>query len=77
MTENVTITLADRLQTIRFTRAAKKNALTVAMYAAITAALARGDAAEEVVAHPSSARAACSAPATTSPSFWKAHAAGR
>jgi enoyl-CoA hydratase/carnithine racemase len=51
MPMDIEITVRDRLQTIRFTRADKKNALTAAMYAAITDALWRGDASGDVVAH--------------------------
>lgn len=51
MTTDVEISVADGLQTIRFARPEKKNALTQPMYAAITDALAAGDASPEVVAH--------------------------
>lgn len=47
----VEISISEGLQTIRFVRPEKKNALTVAMYAAMTEALARGDAAPDVAAH--------------------------
>lgn len=48
---DLSITTADRIQTIRFTRPDKKNALTSAMYAAMTDALEAGDAAPDVAAH--------------------------
>lgn len=51
MTTDVAISLADRIQTIRLTRAAKKNALTGAMYDAIGAALDAGDASPGVACH--------------------------
>lgn len=40
MTEHIQITTADRVTTLRFARPDKKNAITVDMYAALTAALA-------------------------------------
>ena len=51
MEDGVEISVSEGLQMIRFARPGKKNALTTAMYAAMTEALARGDAAPEVVAH--------------------------
>ena len=50
MTE-LEITIRDGVQTIRFTRPEKKNALLCTMYAAMNEALAAGDALEEVAAH--------------------------
>lgn len=50
MTE-LEITIRDGVQTIRFTRPEKKNALLSTMYAAMTEALAAGDALDEVAAH--------------------------
>ena len=47
----VTITTSAGVQTIRLTRAEKKNALTSAMYAQMTDALTAGDADPEVAAH--------------------------
>lgn len=43
MTSDIAISRAERVQTIRLMRVAKKNALTCAMYEAITAALDEGD----------------------------------
>lgn len=51
MTEDLQISIADGVQTIRLTRAAKKNALTSAMYEAMTEALIGGDANPAVTAH--------------------------
>ncbi|MCL4766054.1 MAG: crotonase/enoyl-CoA hydratase family protein [Hyphomicrobiaceae bacterium] len=51
MTSDLDVSTADGLQTIRFTRPGKKNSLTRAMYAEMTAALSRGDADPGVVAH--------------------------
>lgn len=51
MTEDVTVTLQGGIQIIRMTRAAKKNALTTAMYDAMTAALVNGDGDAGVAAH--------------------------
>jgi enoyl-CoA hydratase/carnithine racemase len=45
------ITIRDRVQTIRFTRADKKNALMSSMYAAMTEALTTGDASPDVAVH--------------------------
>jgi len=43
MTQEIAVTVVDRVQTIRFNRPAKKNALNSAMYTALSAALAAGD----------------------------------
>ncbi len=51
MTTGIEVTVEDGLQTIRFARPEKKNALTPPMYTAITDALVRGDASADVVAH--------------------------
>jgi enoyl-CoA hydratase/carnithine racemase len=51
MSQDISISIADGVQTIRFTRPAKKNALLSAMYAAMNEALAEGDADDRVVAH--------------------------
>lgn len=51
MTDDVQISLADGVQTIRLNRAAKKNALTAAMYAAMCDAIEEGDANPAVAAH--------------------------
>lgn len=51
MTEDLQISIANGVQTIRLTRAAKKNALTSAMYEAMTEALISGDANPAVTAH--------------------------
>jgi len=48
---SISITIRDGAQTIRFTRPKKKNALLSAMYAAMNAAIERGDGDGEVVAH--------------------------
>lgn len=48
---DISISSADGIQLIRLTRAAKKNALTAAMYAAITDALLHGDADPDVAVH--------------------------
>jgi enoyl-CoA hydratase/carnithine racemase len=45
------ITIADGVQTLRLARAAKKNALTSAMYAGLRAALVDGDRREDVAVH--------------------------
>ena len=66
MTQEVEIKVDNGVQIIRLLRADKKNALTGPMYDAMSAAL---DSAEKATPSPptcSSARAACSAPATTS-----------
>ena len=51
MTNDLEITIRDRIQIIRFTRPDKKNALKSSMYAAITDALIAGDASPNVAAH--------------------------
>ena len=51
MTTDISITIRDRVQTIRFTRPDKKNALRSSTYVAMNAALAQGDADASVVAH--------------------------
>jgi len=51
MTNGVEISIRDGVQTIRFARPEKKNALNSPMYAAMSEALVHGDAAPEVVAH--------------------------
>src|SRR5690606_9277348 len=51
MTTDVEISVADGVQTIRFARPEKKNALNSPMYTAITEALKLGDASKDVVAH--------------------------
>src|SRR5262245_19168122 len=51
MIQNIDIAIRDGVQTISFARPEKKNALTSAMYAAMNAALAQGDAAASVAAH--------------------------
>ncbi len=67
MTErDIDIAVADEIQVIRFTRPDKKNAFTGAMYDAMSAALDRGDRMTASSRMSSSARAACSMPATTS-----------
>ena len=48
---DLSICVADGVQTIRLTRAAKKNAITSKMYAAMHAALSAGDGDERVAAH--------------------------
>lgn len=48
---DVSISNADGIQVIRLTRAAKKNALTASMYAAITDALLKGDADSSIAVH--------------------------
>ena len=50
-TPDVSIVIADQVQTIRLTRAAKKNALTSAMYATLRQALLAGDTRHDVTAH--------------------------
>lgn len=47
----LTIDIAERIQTIRFTRAAKKNAITSEMYAGLRAALEDGDRRPDVAVH--------------------------
>lgn len=51
MTQEISIGIADGVQTIRFTRPEKKNALTSAMYAAMTEALETGDRSDAVAVH--------------------------
>jgi enoyl-CoA hydratase/carnithine racemase len=51
MAEGIEISVADGVQTIRFARPEKKNALTSSMYAAMNEALARGDVSDAVAAH--------------------------
>jgi enoyl-CoA hydratase/carnithine racemase len=51
MTSEIESTLADGIQTIRFARSDKKNALTSAMYAAMVEALQRGDSSPQIGAH--------------------------
>ena len=48
---DISISSADGVQIIRLTRAAKKNALTASMYAAITDALIKGDADATIAVH--------------------------
>lgn len=48
MSPDVEVTIADGVQTLRLNRAAKKNALTVAMYEALTGSLVAGDQREDV-----------------------------
>ena len=48
---DILISVADGVQVIRLTRAAKKNALTAVMYAAITEALLKGDADPAIAVH--------------------------
>ncbi len=51
MTSDITITTSGGAQVLRIDRAAKKNALTGAMYTALADALEAGDAAPDVAAH--------------------------
>jgi len=51
MTQDISISIEDGVQTLRFTRPEKKNALTSAMYVAINAELEKGDASGDVAAH--------------------------
>ncbi|HXF53981.1 MAG TPA: crotonase/enoyl-CoA hydratase family protein [Hyphomicrobiaceae bacterium] len=51
MQQDISITIESGVQTLRFTRPEKKNALTAAMYTAMNAALEMGDASEDVAAH--------------------------
>ena len=48
---DIEITRVDRIQIVRLTRPAKKNALTAAMYAALADAIEAGDCASEVAVH--------------------------
>ena len=50
-TPDLSILIADQVQTIRLTRTSKKNALTAQMYAALRAALVDGDQRADVAAH--------------------------
>ena len=51
MTTDLSITIEHGVQTIRLTRADKKNALTGEMYTAMSAALDRGETSDEIAAH--------------------------
>lgn len=51
MSKDIEISIADGVQTIRFTRPDKKNALLSVMYAAMNTAFAEGDGDPRVVAH--------------------------
>lgn len=51
MTSDIHVSVADAIQTLRLTRPAKKNALTGAMYDALTAALDHGDRDPGVACH--------------------------
>lgn len=51
MTADIEISVADGVQVLRLTRAAKKNALTGAMYAALCDAIEKGDDDRAVAAH--------------------------
>ena len=51
MTPDIQIIIADRVQTLRFARPQKKNALTEAMYGTLADALERGDLDEAIAAH--------------------------
>lgn len=51
MSEDILITIADGVQTIRLNRPGKKNALTGAMYAAMADAIEAGDASPNVSVH--------------------------
>ncbi|MGH6815670.1 MAG: crotonase/enoyl-CoA hydratase family protein [Hyphomicrobiaceae bacterium] len=51
MSHHIDISIRDGVQTIRFTRPDKKNALLSAMYAAMNTALEQGDGDDRVVAH--------------------------
>lgn len=51
MSKDIEISVADGVQTIRFTRPEKRNALLSGMYAAMNEALALGDARDDVVAN--------------------------
>lgn len=48
---DITVTTENAIQTLRFTRPAKKNAITGAMYAALSEAFAAGDANPEIAVH--------------------------
>lgn len=51
MTADVQISTANGVQTLRFARAGKKNAITLAMYKALADALIAGDASDDVLVH--------------------------
>jgi enoyl-CoA hydratase/carnithine racemase len=51
MADGIEISVAEGVQTIRFARPEKKNALTGPMYATMTEALTRGDQSDAVTAH--------------------------
>ena len=51
MTQDVSVTVADHVQTIRFSRPHKKNAFTSVMYSAILAALKQADADGNIAVH--------------------------
>lgn len=51
MTTDVEISKAGGIQTLRFTRSAKKNAITLAMYKAFADALIAGDSDDDVLVH--------------------------
>ena len=51
MTTDIQIEIRDRVQTLRFNRPGKKNALTQAMYRTLADALIAGDASDAVAAH--------------------------
>lgn len=51
MADGLDISTSEGVQTIRFARPEKKNALTTAMYAAINEALGRGESEPEIAAH--------------------------
>ena len=51
MTEDVDITLKDGVQTLRFARPDKKNAITGPMYEALSAALDRGECDSDIAVH--------------------------
>jgi enoyl-CoA hydratase/carnithine racemase len=51
MTSDIDISLSNGIQLIRFTRAAKKNAFTGAMYDAMSAALDKGETSPDIVVH--------------------------
>jgi enoyl-CoA hydratase/carnithine racemase len=51
VSKEIDIALADGIQIIRFTRPEKKNALTAAMYDAVSAALDRGETSADIAVH--------------------------
>lgn len=65
MSVDVEITNAKSVQILRLTRAAKKNALTGAMYKTLCDAIEAGDADPAIAAHVLSVRKACSRQVTT------------